>query len=173
VQFALYADEDPTLEPVDEDRSVAPDGEPHTIVLTTRHKGLHRLQWNDGKDMTRVIFPDDLPLTVRSTLEDPMRLTGRWDLYFYVPRGTTVVGGYSTGTQGRLLDGSGKAVFDFSEMQAAGYFSVPAPAGQDGKLWRFEDADGARLLMTVPPYLAPSGEQLLLPREVVEADAGR
>ena len=34
-------------------------------------------------------------------------------------------------------------------------------------------AGNQRLLMTVPPYLARSGEELLLPREVVEADAAQ
>ena len=99
-----------------------------------------------------------------------MRLGGRWDLYFYVPRGTAVVGGYSNSTRGRMLDGDNKVVFDFSTMHAAGYFSVPVPARQDGRLWKFSDSSGSRMLMTVPPYLATSVETLLLPREVIESE---
>jgi hypothetical protein len=41
----------------------------------------------------------------------------------------------------------------------------------DGKLWRFEHCQGQRLLMTVPPYLARNGAELLLPAEVVAADS--
>ncbi|MEO8496913.1 MAG: DUF4838 domain-containing protein [Planctomycetota bacterium] len=170
VKFSLYSPQEATLDAVDYDDSVPPDGEQRRIVLTSPYSGLHRLEWNDGSDMTSVIFPKDLPLTIRSTLEDPMRLGGRWDLYFYVPRGTTVVGGYSDSTRGRMLDGDNKVVFDFSTMNAAGYFSVPVPERQDGKLWKFSDSSGSRMLMTVPPYLATSADTLLLPREVVEAD---
>ncbi len=173
VKFSLYSPQEATLDAVDHDDSVPPDGEQRRIVLTSPYSGLHRLEWNDGSDMTSVIFPKDLPLTIRSTLEEPMRLGGRWDLYFYVPRGTAVVGGYSDSTRGRMLDGDNTVVFDFSTMHAAGYFSVPVPARQDGRLWKFSDSSGSRMLMTVPPYLATSVETLLLPREVVESDKGQ
>ncbi|MEX2577781.1 MAG: DUF4838 domain-containing protein [Verrucomicrobiales bacterium] len=172
VEIALHADQEATLEPVARDDSVPPDGEERTVVLSTPYDGLHSLEWSDGNDMTRVVWPDGLPFTVRSTLEDQMNFVGRWSLYFYVPRGTRVVGGYSTGTQGKLLDGRGNTVFSFGDLGQADYFSVPVPEGQDGTLWKFENCSGRRMLMSVPPYLAPSAEDLLLPREVVEADAG-
>ena len=138
--------------------------------LTSPYSGLHRLQWNDGSDMTRVTLPKDLPLTVRSTLEEPMRLGGRWDLYFYVPHGTTVVGGYTDSTRGQMLDGANNVAFDFSTLPAAGYFSVPVPERQVGTLWKFSNSRGSRMLMTVPPYLATNIETMLLPREVIESD---
>ncbi|MFG0262628.1 MAG: DUF4838 domain-containing protein, partial [Novipirellula sp. JB048] len=170
VKFSLHSAKETSLDAVDRDDSVPPDGEQRRIVLTSPYDGLHRLQWNDGSDMTSVVGPPELPWTVRSTLEDPMRLGGRWDLYFYVPRGTQVVGGYTSSIRGKMLDGDNHVIFDFGEMEAAGYFSVPVPEGQDGRLWKFSDSRGSRMLMTVPPYLATSVETLLLPREVVEAD---
>jgi len=168
VKFSLFSPMEVTLDAVDHDDSVPPDGKQRRVVLSSPYSGLHRLEWNDGSDMTRVVFPKDLPLTIRSTLEEPMRLAGRWDLYFYVPRGTAVVGGYTDSTRGNLLDGDNTVVFDFSTLPAAGYFSVPVPERQDGKLWKFSNSRGSRMLMTVPPYLATSVETLLLPREVVE-----
>jgi hypothetical protein len=45
------------------------------------------------------------------------------------------------------------------------------PEGQDGRLWKFVNCQGVRQLGTVPPYLAITGKDLLLPKEVVEADA--
>ncbi|MCA9145341.1 MAG: DUF4838 domain-containing protein [Planctomycetaceae bacterium] len=170
VKFSLYSPQEVTLDAVDQDDSVLPDGQQRRIVLTSPYSGLHRLEWTDGSDMTRVVLPADLPLTIRSTLEDPMRLGGRWDLYFYVPRGTKVVGGFTDSTRGTMLDGNRKVIFDFSTMEAAGYFSVAVPEGQDGAIWKFSDSRGQRMLMTVPPYLATSVETLLLPREVVESD---
>ncbi len=170
VRVWLYASKEATLDAVDQNHSVPPDGQQRQIVLTSPYDGLHRLEWNDGSDKTRVVLPVELPVTIRSTLEDPMRLGGRWDLYFYVPRGTQVVGGYTDSTRGKLLDGQNKVVFDFGTMEAAGYFSVPVAEGQDRTLWKFSDSRGRRMLMTVPPYLATSAENLLLPREVVESD---
>lgn len=169
VKFSLYSPKEVTLDAVDRDDSVPPDGEQRRIVLTSPYSGLHRLEWTDGSDMTQVVFPPDLPMTICSSLQKPMRLGGRWDLYFYVPRGTKVVGGYTDSTRGTLLDSDGNVVFDFSTMDAAGYFSVPVPTGQGGTLWKFHNSRGKRMLMTVPPYLATSVETMLLPREVVES----
>jgi hypothetical protein len=106
-------------------------------------------------------------------LEDKTSLHGRWSLYFYVPRGTKTIGGYAATRNGRIVNPQGKPAFDFGGLRAAGYFSVPVPAGQDGKLWKMEDVDGARALMTVPSCFAKTTETLLLPKEVVEADAKR
>lgn len=64
-------------------------------------------------------------------------------------------------------------LLDFAKMDGDGFFKIEVPPGADGALWKFEHSLGQRLLMTVPPYLARSGEALLLPREVVEADTPR
>lgn len=48
---------------------------------------------------------------------------------------------------------------------------IPVEEGMDGKFWRFVGLVGSRVhLLTVPPFMAPTAPQLLLPREVVEAD---
>lgn len=171
VKISLYAADEATLEPVDHDQSVPPDGTEHEVQLSTPYAGLHTVQWTDGHDMTRVLAPEGLPVTYRSGLEDPFGASGRWSLYFYVPRGTTVVGGYATTAAGQLLDASGNRVYTFDDMQQPGYFSVPVGEGQDGKLWKLQQCSGARMLMTVPPYLAANAGDLLLPREVVVKDA--
>ena len=54
-----------------------------------------------------------------------------------------------------------------------GYFKVPVPPGQDGRLWSFRTTSGYRTLMTVPPCLARDARELLLPAEVIEADRRR
>jgi len=74
---------------------------------------------------------------------------------------------------GVMRDGTGAPVLVFDGLEGAGYFSVPVPEGQDGRLWKLENAGGQRLLMTVPPYLARNEKELLLPREVVTADRPR
>ena len=72
---------------------------------------------------------------------------------------------------GDLLDGAGSKVHTFAAKPA--HFSIPVLAGQDGKLWKFQNSQGQRLLMTVPPCLARNERELLLPREVVERDSAK
>ena len=85
-----------------------------------------------------------------------------------MPKGTAVVGGFAEGA-GRLVDGSSKMVHEFGGKP--GYFSAPVGKGEDGKLWKFEFTSGRRVLLTVPPQMARSVDELLLPKEVVEKDS--
>ncbi len=172
VRIGLYAKDGEEPERVAHDDSVPPDGEPREVVLESPRTGLHRLEWRDGEDRTHLDWPAGQPMTLKSTREAPAEPTGSWSLYFYVPKGTETVGGFATAAQGTVRDGGGAAVFDFSEMNGAGYFNIPVPEGQDRQLWKLENCNGGRGLSTVPPYLARDGSELLLPREVVEADTG-
>ena len=177
-KISLYrADTD---ELVAESGVVRPDGTQYDVVLDTPHAGLHRVLTQDGGDYTRIVWPEGVPVTI-PTGEDTAGVTnhfrGPWSLYFYVPRGTVVVGGWASRianwappVSGKLLDGDGGVVHEFAEAGDS-WFSVPVPEGQDGRLWKFESTQGQRLLMTVPPYVARTGEELLLPAEVVEADS--
>jgi len=148
------------------DESVPPDGVERTVKLQTKETGLHKITLSDGSDMTLVSWAPGTPMTILSTLDSPAQLGSRWNLCFYVPKGTKVVGLYADGL-GSLQDGSGKTVFTF-DGHKAGFHSLPVAPGQDGTLWRFVNSTGTRRLMTVPPCLARSGSELLLPREVVE-----
>jgi hypothetical protein len=120
-------------------------------------------------DINTVKWKAGTPITFKHSLDSPHRFITGWSLYFYVPKGTKIVAGYAAGDKGQMLDGAGHVVYTFA--MKGDYFKVAVPPGQDGKLWRFTEAGGARRLMTVPPYLARNGQELLLPREVVEADA--
>jgi hypothetical protein len=163
----------PLLEP--EGKSVAkaeaePDKTERPVALKTTFAGLHRIEVTDSGAGTAVNWADGLPVTVLSSPDTPAGFHGRWTLYFYVPKGTKVIGGFASGA-GNLLDPAEKKVHEFDGKP--GYFGVPVPAGQDGKVWQFANTAGRRLLMTVPPCLARSPKELLLPAEVVKADAPR
>lgn len=144
------------------DAGVPPDGEEHTVRLAARDRGLHKLTVNDGNDMTRVAWAPGTPVSLRSSLEEPLNLSGRWSLYFYVPRGTKVVGLFGGGA-GQVLDPDGKSAFVL-DRRKPGYYSFPVPPGQAGQLWKIQQASGAVRLLTVPPYLARSAAELLLPK---------
>lgn len=147
---------------------VAPTRSVQPVELKTTFAGLHRIEivgggaaqttWDDGAAV---------PMTIESSMESPGRLHGRWTLYFYVPRGTKTIGGFSEGP-GTLRNARGAVAQKFEEKP--GYFSIPVPANEDGRLWKFEQCAGDKVLMTVPPFLARSAGELMLPREVVERD---
>ena len=143
----------------------APDKQPHEIVLKTTFTGLHRIEVEDHRAGSRIAFHEGIPVTFNATADQTATLGGRHDLYFFVPPGTTVVGGYAEGV-GRLMNGAGTKVHEFTGK--AGYFSIPVAAGQDGKAWKFEFTSGRRVLLTVPPQMARSAGELLLPKELVK-----
>ncbi len=169
-----------TGKPVDVSEIVRPDGKTYDVKLKTTHEGLHQVDVTDGGDYTRIVWPEGMPVTLPSLFDMPhvsSHFRGGWTLYCYVPQDTKVVGGWAARIaqwapriSGVLKDGAGNVVFDFGKSED-GWFSVPVPAGQDGKLWKFENSQGTRQLMTTPPYLARTGAELLLPSEVVEKDA--
>ena len=165
--FSLHPSDEVEGKSVSEAK-ISPDKMEHAVVLKTTYKGLHRVEVSDHSAGTRTSWPDGMPMTLISRPDAPVNFAGRWSMYFYVPKGTKVIGGYASGA-GDLLDGSGKKVHIFDKKAA--YFSIPVPAGQDGKLWKFQNSIGQRLLMTVPPCLARNERELLLPSEVVERDS--
>ena len=181
-KLSLYSPKEVTLNAVAEDSSYKPDGKVNEITLKTAHSGLHRIEAIDGGDHTHIEWPDDVVVTVESGIDSPhatSQFRGPWSMYFYVPKGTRVVGGWASRianwaprASGTLLDADGRAVHDFGKVEE-GWFKVPVAEGQDGRLWKFENSQGQRLLMTVPPYLARRPKDLLLPAEVVETDEKR
>lgn len=168
--LSLSAAEDPTAG-VAASTKAPLDLQAHPVELTSPFKGLHRLEVAEGGRGAALRWPEGTAITIPSSPETQTLLRGRgWELYFYVPAGTRVVGGVADGA-GEVLDSDGRVLHRFAGSDRLATFSVTVPPGQDGKLWRFAKSSGRRLLMTVPPYLARSAEELLLPREVVEADA--
>lgn len=171
-KFDLHPKNEPSGEMVFS-TTIPPDRVVYSISLPTTYDSLHRIRLTDGTAGTNVYAPNppnEIAFTMPASVDDGTLLVGRWNLYFYVPKGTTTIGGYnSSGSDGDLRDASNTVRHTWNATPP-GYFTVPVPAGQDGKLWKFNNSLGERILMTVPPFLARSANQLLLPREVVEAD---
>ena len=165
--------------PVAESEDYPADGKEHAVTLKSPFDGLHDIVVLDGGDFTKIAWPEGLPVSVESDINSShtqSHFRGNWTLYFYVPKGTKQIGGWAARVaswapriSGKLMDPEGNARYDFAEYEE-GWFCVEVPEGMDGKLWKFQDNNGQRLLMTVPPYLARGGEELLLPEEVVEKD---
>ena len=158
--------------PVAEDKSVPPDGMPHEIVMETSYNGLHWFKISSGGDRTKVeIIEPDIAWTFESGIKERTYRPGTmWSLYFYVPKGTKTIAGYSFSGTGKILDCYGKEVFSFKELPPYSYFTVDVGEGKDGKLWMFSNCNGQKLLLNVPPYMAPDAKKLLLPEEIVKKD---
>jgi hypothetical protein len=179
-KISLFSPLDVKLDAVSTFDAYKPDGKTYEARLPTPYAGLHRIELVDGGDYSRVQWPEGMPVTIESgidTSEITSHFRGPWSLYFYVPKGTKFVGGWAARVanwapriSGTLRDADGHEVLDFAKLEE-GWFKAPVKAGQDGRLWKFADSQGQRLLMTVPPYLARSATELLLPAEVVQADA--
>ncbi len=158
--------EDRTL--VAEDSSVPPDGESRRVSFEVAEPGSYRIDIDDGADLTQVTWPDGQPMSWKMSLEDhPRSMSGRWYLYFYVPEGTDRIGIYTTATSGEIRTPSGESALDLSKAgdKSGKFLSVPVPAGTDGKLWKMHHIAGKVCLLNVPPFLARSAEELVLPAE--------
>lgn len=147
--------------------SVLPDKQEHAVVLKTKYQGLHWVEISDRMAGTKIEFVDKMPLTIFTSFDNQPHFMGRWNFVFYVPKGTKVVGGYSTG-QGNVINASGKKVYSFSGTQA--FFTIPVEQGEDGKIWKIQQGSGVCVLMTVPSCFARNTWELMLPEEVISKD---
>ncbi len=151
------------------DRSVPPDGVERTVKLVAKQTGLHRITVNDGGDRTQITWPADQVITVSSTVNEPInRHYRQWMGYFYVPKGTRLIGLFGGG-HGELRDSQNRPHFWLNGRER-NFYSVPVPPGEDGKVWKVRYIQGDLRLLTVPPYFAATPRGLLLPQEVVERD---
>ncbi len=155
----------------DVDFAVVPnDTEWHEVIMTSPYTGLHELSWSDGSDRTHLQWEDGQPMTLHVGLRGAYSFQGRSSMYFYVPKGTNVIGGYmSHQSYGEFRAPDGSIVEDWQSPDANdGYFSIPVGEGQDDGLWRVSNDKGYSLrLMNIPPYLARNERELLLPMDFI------
>ncbi|MCB1237810.1 MAG: DUF4838 domain-containing protein [Verrucomicrobiae bacterium] len=150
-----------------EDQSVPPDGVERAVKWTARDPGVYRVDVADGHDLTRVVWPEGQRMSWRATLEDRKDFSGRWSLWFFVPKGTRTLGLYSAAQGGQLLRPDGKPALDL-KTESGAFLSTPVPEGMDNTLWRIHSAAGKVALLNVPPWLARSPAELCLPAELAE-----
>ncbi len=173
IRIDLYSDREPTGDPVDTTDHIEPNQEPHAVSLRSPYPGLHRIRIEPPANRAVATPPAGTIWTMEVSHDEHNTLTGDWVLYFYVPRQTEVIGGFTDSPRGVMRNAAGEQVFNFRELDTPAFFSVPVPEGQCGSFWQLAGGTGhrgRRILLTVPPFLARTPAELLLPREVVEAD---
>jgi len=150
-------------------RAVA-DGKWHTIELPAPTPGLYVLDISSNRVGNEIDWDRDQLLTDWCEAETFPKPTLAYSRYFYVPKGTREVAGFAgRSSGGEVVDATGRVVHRFDGGRAR-MFTIPVPEGQDGKVWLLRNSVFAKLFMTVPPSLARSAEELLLPEEVVARD---
>lgn len=154
---------------VETNASIPPDGVERTLKLSLKQPGLYKIIVKDGNDRTQVNWPKGQLMTIASTQENPMnRFYGLWMGYFYVPKGTKMIGLFG-GEHGEVRDSQDRPHFWLNGREP-NFYSVPVPPGEDGKFWRVRYCRGAVRLLTVPPFFAKTPGELLLPEEVLAKD---
>jgi len=155
-----------------------------TVSMQAPEPGLYCLAADMGNGRIDLEFPADQsfvlavpPYLGEHTYKQHFMFHGKWNLYFYVPKGTKVVSirgskiwSFMGPISGTLVDGDGNQRVDFRTIRQGGNLNVDVPDGQDGQFWMFKDSVGLRHLMNVPPYLSDSPQNLLLPQEVIQKD---
>lgn len=148
---------------VDEDSSVPPDGVERTVTLTATEAGVYRIDLDDGRDLTRVTWPDGQAMSWKMSLDDyPNLMSGRWTLYAWVPPGTRKIGLYAAASAGELRRPDGEKALDLAS-EGGSFLSLEVPEGSDGQFWKLHSVAGRVSLLTIPPYLARSPSELVLP----------
>ena len=149
------------------DDSTPPDKEPHSVSLRARASGLHKIVISDGSDQTRIEWQEGTPMMFDAGHPNKMVLHRRASFYFYIPSGTKVLGFYAKCKGGSIYNSVGEEVLKFTKDSPIGYFDVEVPASEGGKLWSFRNGAGEISLLNVPPYAALSGDELMVPQEVI------
>jgi hypothetical protein len=102
-----------------------------------------------------------------TTREGKPPFAAAYTMYFYVPKGTTTLGGYSDAQNVKFYSPDGTLVYT---TPARGYFAISLSPIHQGKFFKVQNANGILALMTVPPQIALHPTELLLPADVVSAD---
>ncbi|MFW6059667.1 MAG: DUF4838 domain-containing protein [Phycisphaeraceae bacterium] len=146
------------------------DGEPHELTFDVPEAGLYYIEIADSGAGWRITAEPGRVATIPLRRDQAYRHAGHMPrLYFYVPKGTRTIDYYWKGGPHRVHGPDGEVV---REVEVNGRFvRIDVPAGADGQLWSFTRMALRHLwFFNVPNYVAASGDALLLPRDVVEAD---
>lgn len=147
------------------DETTPPDGKAHKVTMRPKYPGLHRLTVSDGGDRTRIVFPADIICGFDSSVKRNGADSGTF--FFYVPKGTKVLGFYQDSWRGTIVAPDGKT---FKLGKKKGYYSFKVASGQSGKVWKLHYFGGNLKLITVPPQFSLQNNLMLLPEDIVKKD---
>lgn len=167
VKLALYADAHALVDVPIWTRDIPEDKTIHEIQIETPYTGLHRLDISDGDDRTEISWPVGQYAVFPVSMQEQAAVTNAEPFVFYLPEGARTVSGYSSSTLGRIWSEAGEVMYEFSATEGPGYFSVAVPEIAGGQIWKISGFRNReqKLLLTVPPFIARSASELLVPQE--------
>lgn len=131
--------------------------------------GLYRLDVTIKGDISQLIWDGSQAFKLNTSLDGHVHLIGDNQLvFFYVPRETDVLGMYVNSLTGSIMIMNDEVIFELSSGTKGKFIGVSLPEAKRGHLDRLIGVYGSVVLLTVPPYVSPSPNGLLLPKEVVE-----
>lgn len=147
-----------------ESGAVPPDRADHTIRFHGTNNGLHHLRFEDQGAGTRISWPTKSTAVGFADKRRYYYGIGMRGLYFYVPEGTTqIVAWVSSLSSLTLCDASGRSTKCTLDAWP-GLAVIDVSDDQDGQAWSVaSNVNGQFILLNVPPYLALSPDELLLP----------
>ncbi len=157
-------------------RVIASDSNPDVILsLAVPAAGTYDFAITDNNGFLDISVTDPVPVALRlipgEKINHNLRKQG-W--FFYVPKGTReVVMYFDAWAPAFTLTGPDGSVrySNASTNHPTTLLHVPVPANSAGGIWRFDAVRiGPLCLLNVPPYLSPSPDRLLVPREVATRD---
>src|SRR5690606_16010496 len=117
----------------------------------------------DGGDATEITWPSGQHAAWPARPDEHLQFRQSYDAVFYVPPDTKVVGGYFNQRAGTVETLDGTVKLNFAQRKRPGYFTIPVEEG-DGVWWRLREVKGQQILLTVPPYLARTPSEILIPQ---------
>ena len=154
----------------------------HTVTFNVKQPGLYRFEWIDHGVGTFLRWAEGAKVCFAASPEYPAKFNygvaaskkgSRGRLYFYVPRNVAKVVIYhnSIPVPWVFYDQTGKVVVPIGNASGRGHIVLPAAPGQRGTVWSVDRVSGSMIqFLTTPPVLALAPDELLLPKEVLEAD---
>ncbi len=139
------------------------DGEARSYRFASPFAGTQRLELSANDGGTMIEYPPGTRAVREASSARPMTAMAPWQGCIYLPPGTDTVGGYFNGRL-TLVDQEG--VQRYHQVNETGFFAVPAELRETGQAWQIIFQGDSLQLMTVPPYLARTPQELLVPQEV-------
>lgn len=138
-------------------------GGDQVFTFPTSLPGAYHIQIR-GEGARKIYFPEGVPM-VNTTYVSLGRSS---NVYFYVPKGRQKVAMYLIAvTKPRFFDGSGQPVeYDGHPSRQ---FVLDVPAGQDGKVWSFQNFKGKDQIqpMNLPNAFSLSPDTMLVPEDAL------
>lgn len=159
-QFAHYRNRgDVSIVYGDQFKKIPPDGEFRLISLQAI-AGLQSVKISDGGDSSQLQFPDDVAVAQEFSRKLTPNFVGGHSAYFFVPKGTERIVGYSSQAGGVIAGPDGVVAYKPMSYEI---FQVPTK-GNDGGLWSAQGIGAGFRLLNVPPFLGHNPRNFLVPK---------